>query len=452
MQRPLRTEPTGTGHFHTAVPACCAVLVLCCVLSAGCLDNFTIPDITSFSFPAFSDSGGSLKAYFLDVGQGDSTLIIFGNRTILIDAGETDKGDIVVGKLKGLLISRIDLLVATHPHSDHIGGMEKVLDAFSVGQVLDAGMTHPSPLYARFLDTIEAKHIRYSIAHQGQTIDLDPALRIVVLSPPDQKTSDDLNDNSVVLRISYGTVDMLLTGDAGKETEEQLLKTGYALDSEILKVAHHGSPYSTGPAFLEGVHPQVAVIPVGVDNPYGHPAEATLAALQHAGVVVYRTDTDGDILITSNGISYTVQTARGQGGVPFIPATQAPASPGNSTTVAANTTRYEVVISATQFNAPGDDRENLNGEYVRITNRGEGAVSMNGWTLSDRTESRPYIFPAFILLPESSVYVYTGTGAINDTALFMGRTVPVWGNSGDEALLKDDRGNIVDRRSEGGGS
>jgi competence protein ComEC len=241
-----------------------------------------------------------------------------------------------------------------------------------------------------------------------------------------------------------------LTGDAGKGTEEQLLKTGYALDSEILKVAHHGSPYSTGPAFLERVHPQVAVIPVGVDNPYGHPAEATLAALQKAGVVVYRTDRDGDILITSDGISYTVQTARGHGRVPFIPATQAPESPKNSTTVAVTPARYDVVISATQFNAPGDDRENLNGEYVRITNRGEGAVMMNGWTLSDRTGSKPYIFPAFILLPESSVNIYTGTGTINDTALFMGQTVPVWGNSGDEAVLKDDRGNIVDRRSEGG--
>ena len=445
MQRPR--EPR---HFRTVAPACCAVLVIFCVLSAGCLDNFTIPDNARFSFPAFSDSGGSLKAYFLDVGQGDSTLIVFGNRTILIDAGETDKGDVVVGKLQGLSISRIDLLVATHPHSDHIGGMEKVLNSFSVGQVLDSGMPHPSPLYAHFLDIIEAKHIRYSIAHQGQTIDLDPALRIVVLSPPDPKTTDDLNDNSVVLRISYGTVDMLLTGDAGKGTEDQLLKTGYALDSEILKVAHHGSSYSTSPAFLERVHPQVAVIPVGVDNPYGHPAEATLAALHQAGVVVYRTDRDGDILITSDGISYKVQTARGQGGVPFVPATQAPADPGNSTTVAATPARYDVVISATQFNAPGDDRENLNGEYVRITNRGAGAVIMNGWTLSDRTGSKPYIFPAFILLPESSVSIYTGTGAINDTALFMGQRVPVWGNSGDEAVLKDDRGNIVDRRSEGG--
>lgn len=439
-------------RFRTAACACCAALVLFCVLSAGCLDGFAIPDFNSFSFPKFSESGGPLKAYFLDVGQGDSTLIVFGNTTVLIDAGETDKGDVVVGKLRSLGISRIDLLVATHPHSDHIGGMEKVLGAFTVGQVLDPGMAHPSPLYERFLDTIETNHIRYNIAQQGQTIDLDPALRIVVLSPPRQKNTGDLNDNSIVLRISYGTVDLLLTGDAGKGVEGDLIKTGYALDSEILKVAHHGSTYSTGTAFIERVHPGVAVIPVGAGNPYGHPAGETLAALKNAGAVVYRTDRDGDILVTSDGISYQVRTAYGTDGVPFFPAITATVNPANTTTVAPTPVRYDVVISATQFNAPGDDRENLNGEFVRVTNHGARLVNMNGWTLSDRTMTRPFIFPAFLLLPDSSVYIYTGTGAINDTALFMGRTAPVWGNSGDEAVLKDERGNVVDRRSESGGS
>jgi competence protein ComEC len=448
----MMQKNTATNHLRTAAFCCCAVLVLFCVFSAGCLDNFSIPDFNSFSFPKYSESGGSLKAYFLDVGQGDSTLIVFGNRTILIDAGETGMGDIVVGRLRSLGISRIDLLVATHPHSDHIGGMEKVLSAFAVGQVLDPGMPHPSALYARFLDTVETNHIRYRIAQQGQTIDLDPALRIVVLSPPEQKTSDDLNDNSIVLRISYGTVDMLLIGDAGKGTEEHLLKTGYALDSEILKVAHHGSTYSTGTAFLGRVHPDVAVIPVGTGNPYGHPAEETIAALKQAGVVVYRTDRDGDILVTSDGITYKVQTAHGAEGVPFIPATPVTASLPNTTTVGASPAPYDVVITATQFNAPGDDRENLNGEYIQITNHGSGLVNMNGWTLSDKTGTRPYIFPAFLLLPDSPVYVYTGIGAINDTALFMGRAAPVWGNSGDEAVLKDDRGNVVDHRSESGGS
>lgn len=440
--------------YHTrAAPCACFILVVFfCALAGGCLDTISISDFNRFSLPRLTDSGGELKAYFLDVGQGDSTLIMFGNKTILIDAGEVSQGNIVVQKLKSLGISRIDLLVATHPHADHIGGMERVLDAFAVGQVLDAGMPHPSPLYEHFLNMIESCHIPYTVAKQGQIIEIDPALRILVLFPPDNPSIEDLNDNSVVLRISYGTIDLLLTGDAGISAEMQMLMTGYALDSEILKVAHHGSSHSTSFAFLERVHPQVAVISVGADNPYGHPSDTTLAALNTAGYTIYRTDHDGDIQVKSDGMSYTVQTARRDGGV-LIPIT-ALQSPTLSpvTTRTANVPVYEVVISATQFNAPGDDRENLNGEYVRISNRGTDAVSMNGWTLSDRTGSHGYIFPAFILLPESSVSVYTGSGAINDTALFMGRTSPVWGNSGDEAMLKDDFGNIIDTRSEGGDS
>ncbi len=125
--------------------------------------------------------------YFLDVGQGDSTLFVVDGKTILIDAGEVDMGDRVVSDLRTLGVTRIDLLVATHPHSDHIGGMQKVLAAFPVGQVLDSGLPHPSPIYEHFLETIDRKNIPYRVAEQGQTIDVDPALRIFVLSPPAQR-------------------------------------------------------------------------------------------------------------------------------------------------------------------------------------------------------------------------------------------------------------------------
>ena len=152
-------------------------------------------------------------------------------------------------------VTRIDLLVATHPHSDHIGGMQKVLAAFPVGKVLDTGLAHPSSTYEHFLETIEEKHIPYQVAEQGQTIDVDPALRVLVLSPPKERPGDDLNADSIVLRISYGTIDFLMTGDLGKEGEDALLRTGYPLDAEILKVGHHGSSSSTSPAFLRAGPP-----------------------------------------------------------------------------------------------------------------------------------------------------------------------------------------------------
>lgn len=186
---------------------------------------------------------GKLSAYFLDVGQGDSALFVFNNKTILVDAGETDMADRVVGDLRRLGVTRIDLLVATHPHSDHIGGMQRVLAAFPVGEVLDAGLPHPSSTYENFLETVDRKNIPYTVAEQGQVIDFDPSLRIFVLSPPAQRFGDDPNTNSIVLRVSYGTIDFLMTGDAGGEAEDALVKSGYSLDAEILKVGHHGSEF-----------------------------------------------------------------------------------------------------------------------------------------------------------------------------------------------------------------
>jgi beta-lactamase superfamily II metal-dependent hydrolase len=447
MQNTEQKKP-ATEPSCTAALLCLGFILVTAAVSCGCLGTLPFPDIGRLSFPHFNGTSGNLNVYFFDVGQGDSTLIVFKNTTILVDAGESDKGDVVVRDIQSLGISRIDLLVATHPHSDHIGGMDKVLDSFDIGQVVDAGMPHPSPLYRQFLDAIESRHIPYTVAHEGQSIDPDPALRILVLSPPSRHTGDDLNDNSVVLRISYGTFDVLLTGDADMAAEDRMLASGYALDAEVLKVAHHGSTSSTGPRFLERVHPDVAVISAGAGNPYGHPADETLAALERAGSTVYRTDLDGDIRVTSDGITYTVQASSGNGKRPVPVTTTVPVKYAATTTTASY--RYDVVISETRFNAPGDDRTNLNGEYVRITNPDGPSVNVNGWTLSDRTGTRLYVFPAFILLPNSSVYVYTGTGAINDTALFMGRTAPAWSNSGDDAVLRDGRGNIVDKRSEGG--
>ena len=442
-------------------------------------------------------NSGDLRVYFLDVGQGDSSLVLFRDKVILIDSGEVDMGGRVVSDLQKLGIDHIDLLVATHPHSDHIGGMQDVLAAFPVGKVLDSGMPHTSPLYEHFLETVDAKGIRYVVAEQGQTIDLDPSLSILVLSPPKERLDTDLNTNSIVLKISYGTISFLFTGDAGDSAEQALLKTGYSPEAQVLKVAHHGSSDATSGAFLARVHPEVAVISVGQDNPYGHPHRETLDALQALVPAIYRTDQDGTILIRSNGASYSVTTENGQGNIwasPFSPspatslATTTPSlfpssSPSATATIPAFPTvppditfptlpalpatitfpvpsvsfpavqignASQVKIDAVQFNAPGGDRENLNGEWVRIVNSGNGPVLIAGWTLSDATGADPYTFPAYLLMPGTPVTVFTGSGVMNDTALFMGRTAPVFNNSGDTAILRDGTGTIIDRQSGGG--
>ncbi len=466
----------------TWLPAAIFLVLAVSIIAAGCLSILTFPGSTGQNHRA--ENEGKLYAYFFDVGQGDSTLFIFQGKTILIDAGEIDSGDRVVSDVRSRNVTRIDLLVATHPHSDHIGGMQEVIEAFPVGRVLDTGLPHASSTYEHFLDSVEEKHIPYQVAVQGQTIEIDPALKVVVLSPPEEPPGNDLNDNSVVLRISYGTIDFLMTGDLNTAGEEALLRTGYPLDAEILKVGHHGSSSSTSPSFLSRVHPEIAIISVGAGNPYGHPHAETLDRLKRYGVTVFRTDLDGTISVRSDGMSYSVKTETNASGI--APVTLVP-SPSLSTAVllpvpdftsptipgdtsiplpsmtlppfAGNWTipplppvpqignASGMYISGIQFDAPGDDRQNLNGEWVRLTNRGDSFVLLAGWTLSDSTGSDPYVFPAYILLPNSSVTVYSGHGTMNDTALFMGRSDPLWGNTGDEAVLKDGSGIIIDRKS-----
>jgi competence protein ComEC len=479
------------GRLFTAI-----LLVLTgCVIVTGCLGAITFPGSGGQTHRA--ENEGKLSVYFLDVGQGDSTLFVYEGKTILIDAGEADMGDRVISDLRSWNVTQIDLLVATHPHSDHIGGMQKVLAAFPVKKVLDTGLPHPSPTYEHLLDAIEQEHIPYQVAEQGQVIAVDPAIRVFVLSPPKERTGYDPNDNSVVLRISYGTIDFLMAGDLDNAGEDTLIKTGYPLDAEILKVGHHGSSSSTSSSFLARVHPETAIISVGADNPYGHPHAETLDHLKQSGVMVYRTDLNGTILIRSDGMSYSVKTGTNAPGIAPIPVSSTPTRttlpqeaivPLPSFTLpplAANWTipslppvpsigdtsgvnslssfadnwtipslppapqignATGVYISSAQFDAPGDDRQNLNGEWVRLTNRGHDLVLIAGWTLSDSTGSKPYVFPAYILNPDSSVTVYTGWGTMNDTALFMGRDEPLWGNTGDKAILKDGSGHIIDQR------
>lgn len=455
--------PKETSPHRAVAVISIFFILLSCIAVTGCLSDLGIPDIGPRGSSHQAENDGKLSAYFLDVGQGDSSLIIFGNTTILIDAGEIEMGDRVVSDLKELGVTRIDLLVATHPHSDHIGGMQKVLDNFPVGKVLDSGMPHPSALYERFLETIDKKNIPYKVAVQDDTIDLDPALRIVVLSPPEKQFGDDLNTNSIILRISYGTINFLFTGDAGSEAETALAKSGYALDAQILKVGHHGSMHSSSPAFIARVHPETAIISLGRDNPYGHPHKQAIDTLTDAGATIYRTDRDGTILVRSDGISYAVKIGKDLRDLapkltpkPLVNSTNAsivlpiPTLPATAINISIPQigNASNVVISATHFNAPGDDRQNVNGEWILLTNRGNDMVLIAGWTLSDNSRSILYTFPAVYLVPNETVTIYSGTGTLNNTALFMGKTEPVWNNSGDIAILKDGSGKIIDQMSE----
>ncbi len=301
-------------------PASVAIIGCSCILHYCCrLPQYLLFPVFTNNQTHLADNEGKLSVYFLDVGQGDATLFVVDGKTILIDAGEIEEGDRVVSDLKTLGITRIDLLVATHPHSDHIGGMQKVLAAFPVGQVLDTGLPHPSPLYEHFLETLTGRIYRTGSRSRDRQLRSTRALRVFVLSPPEQRYGDDPNTNSVVLRISYGMIDFLMTGDVSGDGEDALLTYGYPLDAEILKVAHHGSSSSTSPEFLARVRPETAIISLGADNPYGYPHTETHNLLQKNGVAIYRTDRNGTVVVRTDGMSYSVKTEKNDRGIWTVP-------------------------------------------------------------------------------------------------------------------------------------
>ncbi|MCS7081034.1 MAG: MBL fold metallo-hydrolase [Chloracidobacterium sp.] len=260
-------------------------------------------------------TGKVLYVHAIDVGQGDSFLIVTPERkTVLIDAGLAEAGSRVTAFLRRLDIRELDLVIATHPHADHIGGMGYVLEAVKVKNFLDSGQEHTTLTYRRMLEAVK-KHVgRLTIAKAGQNFNLDNGIVLSVLGPRQpwlqNVSGSDLNANSVVVRLDYGRFSMLFTGDAEDETEARLLADKAPLNAKVLKVAHHGSRHSTKEPFLQAVKPEVAVISCGATNRYGHPTQGTLDRLRRIGATVYRTDLHGDITIASNGTEYVVTTAR----------------------------------------------------------------------------------------------------------------------------------------------
>jgi len=283
-------------------------------------------------------SSENLTAHFIDVGQGDSELIQFAGKNILIDGGEQEMGGRVESYLRDHGVTSLDLMIATHPHDDHIGGLITILKDFPINQVLDSGQAHTTQTFSTYLNLIDQKNIPFETAQRGQTIDLDPAIEIEVLSPPSTLFQDDLNQNSIVLKITYNKVSFLLMGDAGIEAEESLLSSGYDLNSDILKVGHHGSSSASSPAFLRMVTPTSSIVEVGENNDYGHPTAKTLSALQNIGSEIYRTDANGDITITTDGESYTVTSEKQSWDTASTTQAASAIAPTYSTPTAATTT------------------------------------------------------------------------------------------------------------------
>jgi len=252
---------------------------------------------------------GNLTIHFINVGQGDSILLEYGDNDMLIDAGDNGKGDDVANYVKKEGITSLDYVVATHPHEDHIGGMDEILNDFPIGEFIDSGYPHTTQTYEDMLNTISNKNIHFSTVKRGDQINFAPGIVVEVLNPGNTYFDDDLNQNSIVLKVTDGQISFLLMGDAGVEAENAIMGDGYDVDADVLKAGHHGSSTSSGKTFISAVSPSVSVIEVGAENDYGHPHDGALETLQKVSKV-YRTDIDGTITITTDGSTYSVVTEK----------------------------------------------------------------------------------------------------------------------------------------------
>ena len=251
--------------------------------------------------------GEDLKVHFLDVGQGDSIFIeLPTNETILIDASIKDASDKIINYLKEENVSKIDYVFATHPHSDHIGGMSAVIKAFDIGQIYMPKAVTTTKTYENLLLTIKDKNLKIKTAKAGNTIIDTDDLKLVVLAP-NQDSYESLNNYSIVLKLTYKEKSFLFMGDAETLSEKEI--TG-DVEADVLKLGHHGSRTSTSQAFLNKVNPSYAVISVGLNNDYKHPHQEVVDRLEKKNIKIYRTDQNGDIIFTTDGYNIDVKVEK----------------------------------------------------------------------------------------------------------------------------------------------
>lgn len=239
-----------------------------------------------------------LVVQFLDVGQADAIWIQSQDENMLIDAGNNNDGSLIVSYLKEHGVSQIKYVVGTHPHEDHIGGLDDIIRNFQVSSIYMPDVITTTSTFMDVLDAIESKGLKFNVPKIGETWSLGKAKIEVMFTGKNEK---DLNSSSIVLKLTYGDIKFLFTGDATNLVEKELVKKDIRAD--VLKIAHHGSPYSTTATFLDKCHPRYAVISVGTGNHYGHPGQSLLSRLKKHDIEIYRTDELGTIIATTDGKS-----------------------------------------------------------------------------------------------------------------------------------------------------
>jgi len=365
----------------------------------------------------FSVAGtsGELIIHYLDLGQADSILLELPNNEImLIDAGNNSDVQKLVNYLREQGIDTIDYLIGTHPHADHIGGLDDVIENFVIGRIYMPEVIHTTKTFEDVLLAVQRKGKKITPARTEVSIIDDPVLQIYFLSPINNNYKD-LNHYSAVVKVDFLDKSFLFTGDAEKINEEEMIeKYGVRLKSHILKVGHHGSNTSTSEEFIEKVVPDYAVISVGKDNSYGHPSALVIQRLQNHGVKIYRTDLQGTIIARSDGQQILF----------------------NQDPVNQNITgNHGIIIESVD----------LVKEMVIIRNNSNETVNLSRWRLVSVVGNQEFIFPQGTLIrPGERLKIVSGSAASNiDENTLLWTKSYIWNNDGDPAELYDDKNNLI---------
>ena len=283
------------------------VLAVICLLAGCSFDNLSMGAPVDDSKPLKEKLDDELVVHYLDVGQADAILVeLPGDETMLIDAGEASSADKIISKVQSLGYEKLDYVIGTHPHADHIGGMARVISEFEVGLIYMPRVASTSKTYENLLETISNKNLKIKSGKTGVEVFNKENLQALMVAPNSDAYSG-YNNYSIVLRLVYGNTAFLFTGDAEEKSEMEI--TG-DVQADVLKLGHHGSETSSSEEFLARVKPKYAVISVGEDNKYNHPALETIKRVEKYTSNIYRTDKNGDITITSDGINIKVETER----------------------------------------------------------------------------------------------------------------------------------------------
>lgn len=270
-----------------------------------CLSVFTFS-----TYSVASQNDGLLKIYFFDVGQGDSILIISPNQNqVLIDGGPDNKVLQRLGEIMPFYDRGIDAVIISHPHADHIGGLISVLERYEVKNIIEAKELYNSAEFKAWQEAAKNERANSIEAIVGRVIDLGDGVTLEILHPFESVADDNPknpHDDGVVIMLRYDDLEVMLTGDMETKVERRLIIARYDLDADVLKVGHHGSKTSTSEAFLAATTPEAAIIQVGAKNRYGHPAPEVLSRLENFGIRYYRTDTDGDVKLISDGQMFSI--------------------------------------------------------------------------------------------------------------------------------------------------